>query len=253
MEWNDGDVVLMCLTEEQQRLPWSSTCVCTALPFFCFLFLKKASAATATTHTSDTSYLCIICVMETNSSRRRSRMYAQAGGRVQEERGCKHQVEFCRLAHSASSIVDEISYLNGRIGSCTCCVSSSRTRLEEKGVRMRWKGRVRRRFMRCASVFHRQINELPLMGGNWCAEVKKNPVKSIKLPHLSHRCPFLWSVLWIRRLLWWNVVVQPTHRMVAVLLCTHHRRTGLFSGSAFVWAFKSNLWIYNHVKWWQTV
>lgn len=57
------------------------------LLFVCFF--KKTPAATATTHTSKISYLCIICVMKTDSSRRRC-MYAQAGRRVQE-RGCQHQ------------------------------------------------------------------------------------------------------------------------------------------------------------------
>lgn len=93
------DVVLMWLPEEQQRLPLSSTAVCTAL-----LFVRNSPSLAPTTHTF-ICYLCIICVVKANSARRRS-MYAQAGRRVREERGCKHQVGFCRLAHSASAIVD---------------------------------------------------------------------------------------------------------------------------------------------------
>lgn len=87
-----------------------------------------------------------------------------------------------------------MSYLNGGLGSYTCCLSSSRTHLEEKGVRIGLKGRDRRRFNRCASESHHQINGIPLMVGRWCAEVNRNHVNALISLHLSHRCRFLSSV-----------------------------------------------------------
>lgn len=92
-----------------------------------------------------------------------------AGSRRREDANIRR---FCRLAHSASAIVDQITYLNGELGSCTCCLSSSWTHLEENGVRIGWKGW--RRFNRCASVSHHQINGLSLMVGQCCAEVNRN-------------------------------------------------------------------------------
>lgn len=121
VEWTDADGC-SCVWQRNDTGFHGAPHACArpCLLILLLLFKKKKSAATATTHSSDISYLRIV-LMKTNSSRHRC-MYAQAGRGVQEERGCKHQV--LQTGQSASSIVDEISYLNGEIGSCTCCVSS---------------------------------------------------------------------------------------------------------------------------------
>lgn len=164
---------MLCLTEDRQRLPG---------PAF-FFFLN-----THLWHLLPLHHLCH------EDKFQQSSVHECAGGSPGAGAGAEDaSVSCCSLEHSAFSMADEISYLNGESGSCTCC--SSRTRLEEKRRQIRWKGRVRRRLMRCASAVHRQINESPLMVGNCGAEVNRNSVKPVKPPHLSHRCRFLESVL----------------------------------------------------------
>lgn len=81
-----------------------------------------------------------------------------------------------------------------------------------------WKGRVRRRCKRCASVFHRQINGVTFSG---CSLASRSGQKSCKISEIAAcgpAIPFAWVRLstWTRRLLWGKVAVQRAHRVVAV-------------------------------------
>lgn len=177
------NVVLMWLPEEQQRLPLSPTAVCTAL-----LFVRNSPSLAPTTQTF-ICYLCIICVVKANSARRRS-MYAQvAGSGRREDANIRWDSADWPTLH-LQQLMKSLTWTQGSAPVPVVCRHLGHT-WRKKGVRIGWKGRDRRRFNRCASESHQQMNGIPLMVGRWCAEVNRNHVNAVISLHLSHRCRFL--------------------------------------------------------------